>query len=65
MQGYKIIEHRPEETAGRVVRYELTKRAAVMKAMRLARDAILAGKARRYIVRRNDGGGGHSGSTGV
>ena len=32
MQGYKIIERRPEETVGRVVRYELTKRAAIMKA---------------------------------
>ena len=64
MQGYKIIEHRPEETAGRVVRYELTKRAAIMKAMRLARDAILAGKTRQYIVRRIDGGGGNGGGAG-
>ena len=64
MQGYKIIERRPEETAGRVVRYELTKRAAVMKAMRMAADAILARKTRQYIVRRIDGGGGNGGSAG-
>lgn len=64
MQGYRIIERRPEETAGRVVRYELTKRAAIMKAMWLARDAILAGKTRQYIVRRIDGGGGNGGGAG-
>lgn len=64
MQGYKIIERRPEEAAGRVVRYELTKRAAIMKAMWLARDAILARKTRQYIVRRIDGGGGTGGGAG-
>lgn len=65
MEGYKIIERRPEETAERVIRYEITKRAAVMYAMRMAADAILARTTRQYIVRRIDGGGGHSGSTGV
>lgn len=64
MQGYKIIERRPEETAERVVRYELTKRAAIMKAMRMAADAILARKTRQYIVRRIDGGGGTGGGAG-
>ena len=64
MQGYKIIERRPEEKAGRVVRYELTKRAAIMKAMRMAADAILARKTRQYIVRRIDGGGGTGGGAG-
>ena len=64
MQGHKIIERRPEETAGRVVRYELTKRAAIMKAMRMAADAILARKTRQYIVRRIDGGGGNGGGAG-
>ena len=64
MQGYKIIERRPEETAGRVVRYELTKRAAIMTAMRMAADAILARKTRQYIVRRIDGGGGNGGGAG-
>ena len=64
MQGYKIIERRPEETAERVVRYELTKRAAIMKAMRMAADAILARKTRQYIVRRIDGGGGNCGGAG-
>ncbi len=65
MQGYKIIERRPGETAERVVRYDLSKRGAIMEAMRMAADAMIARKSRQYIVRRIDGGGGRGGSTGV
>lgn len=65
MQGYKIIERRPGETAERVIRDEMSKRAAIMKAMRMAADAMIARQTRQYIVRRIDGGGGHGGSTGV
>ena len=65
MQGYKIIERRPGETAERVILYEMSKRAAIMKAMRMAADAMIARQTRQYIVRRIDGGGGHGGSTGV
>lgn len=65
MQGYKIIERRPGETAERVIRYEMSKRRAILEAMRMAADAMIARKTRQYIVRRNDGGGGHGGSTGV
>ena len=65
MQGYKIIERRPGETAERVIRYEMSKRRAIMEAMRMAADAMIARQTRQYIVRRIDGGGGHDGSTGV
>lgn len=65
MQGYKIIERRPRETAERVIRYEMSKRAAIMKAMRMAADAMIARQTRQYIVRRIDGRGGHGGSAGV
>ena len=65
MQGYKIIERRPGETAERVIHYEMSKRAAIMKAMRMAADAMIARQTRQYIVRRIGGGGGHGGSAGV
>lgn len=64
MQGYKIIERRPGETAERVIRYEMSKRSAILEAMRMAADAMIARQTRQYIVRRISGGGGHSGSTG-
>ena len=56
MQGYKVIERRPGETA---------ERGAIMEAMRMAADAMIARQTRQYIVRRIDGGGGHGGSAGV
>lgn len=65
MQGYKIIERRPGETAEHVIRYEMSKRSAILKAMRMAADAMIARQTRQHIVRRIDGGGGHGGSTGV
>ena len=65
MQGYKIIERRPGETAERVIRYDLSKRGAILEAMRMAADAMIARQTRQYIVRRISGGGGNSGSTGV
>lgn len=65
MQVYMIIERRPGETAERVIRYEMSKRGAIQKAMRMAADAMIARKTRQYIVRPIDGGGGHGGSTGV
>ena len=65
MQGYKIIERRPGETAERVIRYEMSKRHAILEAMRMAADAMIARQTRQYIVRRIDGGGGHGGSAGV
>lgn len=65
MQGYKVIERRPGETTERVVRYDLSKRGAILEAMRMAADAIIARQTWQYIVRRISGGGGNSGSTGV
>lgn len=65
MQGYKVIERRPGETAERVIRYEMSKRGAIQIALRKAADAMIARQTRQYIVRRIDGGGGHGGSAGV
>ena len=65
MQGYKVIERRPGETAERVIRYEMSKRGAILEAMRMAADAMIARQTRQYIVRRIDGGGGHNGTSGV
>lgn len=56
---YKIIERLPNDPdTERVIRYTVTRHAAVQIALRMAADAIIRMVSRQYVVRRIDSGGG-------
>lgn len=61
---YKVIERRPDDPAERLIRYTVTRSAAIQIAADKAGTAILRRVSRQYIVRRIDGGDPH-GSTRV
>lgn len=59
---YKVIERLPDDPATeRLIRYTVTRHAAMQIALRLAADAIIRRTRRQYIVRRVDKGGGDRG----
>lgn len=61
---YKVIERRPDDPVERLIRYTVTRSAAIQIAAEKAGTAILRRVSRQYIVRRIDGGDPH-GSTRV